>query len=399
MAGDALRALILLPIIYTFNISLMDDPDAGARITLFGVPTFLWSVCYTIPLLWRRTNPSLGCFMLLPAHLLQLIVLPSPTFGNLAVVIMLYAVAAYGTYRQSRWWLVASLVCAVIGSFSWTTWIPDAPERTIATILYAVFSWSFVVISWLIGAFNRERHNTIRSLKERAEAVEEERDRFVQLAAEQERSRIAREMHDIVAHSLSVIVVQTDGAAYTLDQPGDTEAQLETARKALATIGTTARSALKETRALVGVLREGERIDLAPQPQIADIDQLIEATRSSGLSVEYTVHGDPESSPQPGTSMQSAVFRIVQEGLTNVMKHAGPHAHAQVELDYFPNELVVSIRDDGTGSDHSDGRGHGLIGMRERVAPFGGNLTARNRLTGGFEVIATLPMNQEGHLS
>ncbi|MDN5985440.1 MAG: hypothetical protein L0H88_06950, partial [Propionibacterium sp.] len=161
---------------------------------------------------------------------------------------------------------------------------------------------------------------------------------------------------------------------------------------ALDTIGQTARTALRDTRALVGALRDGESVEMAPQPQLDDIPQLVASTANSGLPVELTIDGDPAWHAPLGPAQQAAAYRIVQESLTNVIKHAGPGAQAWVRLIHDPAGLTIWVRDDGQGTQTNDGLGHGLIGMRERVASSHGTLTARNRLDGGFEVIATLPV-------
>ncbi|MDK9626414.1 sensor histidine kinase [Propionibacterium freudenreichii] len=303
--------------------------------------------------------------------------------------------AVHGSQRAGRIWLGVGILAAAAAGLRWS-YQGNGLEQFLTVAIFNFLGLSALVLaSWLLGAFNRERHTTVASLRDRAEALERERDRFAELAAEQERSRISREMHDVVAHSLSVIVVQTDGIRYALDQPGDPAAQVEQARGALDTIGQTARTALRDTRALVGALRDGESVEMAPQPQLDDIPQLVASTANSGLPVELTIDGDPAWHAPLGPAQQAAAYRIVQESLTNVIKHAGPGAHAWVRLIHDPSGLTIWVRDDGQGTLDNDGLGHGLIGMRERVASSHGTLTARNRLDGGFEVIATLPVGDQ----
>lgn len=390
MVGDAVRAVVLAPLTLANCIELAIQHNPHPMMVALGIA---WSLGFLVPLLWRRANPSLACALIVPAHLVQLVAVRGPMLPNFFVPILLYAVAAHGrTRRQGHLWLGIGIVCAGLATVRWSSWLNPGVSEFIALGISFLALTAVVVSSWAMGAFNRERHATVATLRQRAEALELERDRSAQLAAEQERSRIAREMHDIVAHSLSVIVVQADGARHALDQPGTAENRLDLARSALATVGGAAREALRETRTLVGVLRDGDALDTAPQPQLADLDTLVATARASGLPVELRVSGDPAAHPPLSATRQTAAYRIVQESLTNVMKHAGPAAHAWVLLDHRPDQLVVSVRDDGRGSGTGDGHGHGLIGMRERSASFGGELTARDRLDGGFEVIATLPV-------
>ncbi|AYW77925.1 histidine kinase dimerization/phosphoacceptor domain protein [Propionibacterium acidifaciens F0233] len=410
MAGDVIWALILVQPTLGNTLSLFTAEEQENPLGYFPSTAFnhvlmiAWGVSYAAPLIWRRTRPALMCTLLVVPHLVQLAVVPIPMFPNIFVLIAMFAVAAYGSERARRLWLALGVAASLAAAIKWTTGAAVGSQSDgsgphdvvgIMTFLFVMLAAS-VTVCWLLGAFTRERFTTVRTLKDRADAIAAERDRFAQLAAEQERSRIAREMHDVVAHSLSVIVVQTDGASYALDQPGDAAAKLELAREALARIASTSREALRETRALVGVLREGEAPEMAPQPLLDEVDELIESTRVSGLDIDYAVDGSPEAHAPLGPARETAAYRIVQESLTNVIKHAGPGAHAWVHLTHSGTGLMISIRDDGNGADADDGHGHGLIGMRERVAPFGGTLAARPRLDGGFEVLAIIPVDEDG---
>jgi signal transduction histidine kinase len=209
----------------------------------------------------------------------------------------------------------------------------------------------------------------------------------------EERLRLARELHDVVAHSISVIAVQSGVGAHVANT------QPEEAAKALATIEATSRAALTELRRLLGVLRqEGEpEGSLAPVPGLADLDALLAEVAKAGLGVRLRVEGTP--SPLPA-GVDLSAYRIVQEALTNVVKHAGP-ARAQVVVGYGDHEVTVEVVDDGRGvaAPTGDGRarvGHGLIGMRERVAAFGGDLEVGPGPDGGFRVAARLPLAVEG---
>ncbi|MFC7589115.1 sensor histidine kinase [Nonomuraea antimicrobica] len=243
-----------------------------------------------------------------------------------------------------------------------------------------------VVTIWVTGLYANTRRRYLEGLEERAERAERERDQQARMAAAAERARIARELHDVVAHNVSVIVVQADGAGYALDS------DLEQARLAVMNISKTGRAALAEMRRLVGVLRENEAegTDYTPQP---GLDQLDELVRGSAVPARLRVGGVPAELPE---GQQLAVYRIVQEALTNALKHGGPGVSATVEIDYTGPDLVVRVTDDGRGAAAPESPdGHGLIGMRERVGMFGGAVSAGPRRGGGFEVLARLPMTKE----
>lgn len=214
-----------------------------------------------------------------------------------------------------------------------------------------------------------------------------------ELATSNERARIAREMHDVVAHTLSVVVAQADGGRFA----GRTDS--EAALRSLETIADVSRSALTEMRALLGVLREGDgEAALGPQPSLADIPALVATTREGGLDVSFVTTGTPRPLPI-GAGL--AAYRIVQEALTNVLKHAGPSPHAFVQLQWEADALSLVVSDDGRGAAaRRDGSGSGIAGMVERATVFGGSLTAGPRAGGGFIVKARLPLtSQSGSLA
>jgi signal transduction histidine kinase len=242
------------------------------------------------------------------------------------------------------------------------------------------FSTALGLISWLVG-----RNFRARSL--RLAAAEREQEQRTRLAIGDERSRIARELHDVVAHSVGVIVVQAQGARRVFDRDP------ERAREALGSIEQTARHALSEMRRSLGVLRDDRSAMLAPQPGIADLDGLLEQAREGGLTVELVVEGEPRALPR---SVDLSAYRIVQEALTNTIKHAGP-ARSRVTMRYGERELELEVSDDGPGSSVNGaegGSGHGLVGMRERVASHGGELHLGSGPEGGFVVRASLPLGQ-----
>jgi signal transduction histidine kinase len=242
-----------------------------------------------------------------------------------------------------------------------------------------------VVACWAIGTVKRGRIQREAAMLERAQLLELERDQEMRLAATTERARIAREMHDVVAHSLSVVIAQADGGRYA------GRADPEAAVGALEQIAATGRQALADMRALLGVLREDGGQEFAPQPDVAAVPGLVEDVRRSGLDIDLLVEGEPRDLP---TGSQLAAYRIVQESLTNVLKHAGPASRAWVRLQWRADALEVSVLDDGRGAAAMlapDGNGQGLIGMRERAVLHGGRLETGPRHGGGFGVHAVLP--------
>ena len=198
----------------------------------------------------------------------------------------------------------------------------------------------------------------------------------------EERARIARELHDVVAHSISVMVLQARGGRRVLEsEPTD-------AREAFAVIESTGQQALDEMRRLVGMLRSGEKtLPLAPQPSLKEVGMLVEQVRAAGLPVQLDIEGEPRDLP-PGVDLSA--FRIVQEALTNALTHAGP-ARARVVLRYRADELELEISDDGTGDGSGSGSGYGLVGMRERVSVYGGELQAGRQPGGGYALRVRLP--------
>jgi signal transduction histidine kinase len=232
----------------------------------------------------------------------------------------------------------------------------------------------------------RERQLLADGLAARAELLEREQELRANEAVAEERARIARELHDLVAHNVSVMVVQAGVERHALPE-GDTST-----RETLSSIEQAGRQALVEARRLLGVLRRNgdEAEGLEPQPSVEQVDFLVEQVERAGLPVELRIEGERTSLP---AGVDLCAYRIVQEALTNALKHAGP-ARAEVRLCYAGNGLDIEVRDDGrgTGEANGNGGGHGLIGMRERVALYGGRLHTGPRAEGGFEVRAHLPL-------
>ncbi|WP_055477741.1 DUF7134 domain-containing protein [Sphaerimonospora mesophila] len=352
---------------------------APTDVTHIGVPgLLLLTLALLIPLIWRRSRPrevfavvALVCFGQWLANV-------DITPANLSVLVAMYGVAARCT---TAWGIAAGVVTEfglLLAMIRWGGGHVIQPFLTTSV---------FVVTIWITGIYTNMRRRYIDSLLERAERAERERDQQARIAAAAERARIARELHDVVAHNVSVMVVQADGAAYALDSDP------EQTRHALRTISGTGRQALAEMRRLVGVLRQNAGSpaeEYAPQPGVAQIEELVRHVRDSGLPVELAVSGTPRDLPE---GEQLAIYRIVQEALTNTLKHGGPAVRARVEIAYGPGDAVLRIVDDGRGAAavHAEG-GHGLIGMRERASMYGGSVEAGPHAGGGFQVVARIPL-------
>lgn len=358
---------------------------------------FVWSCLLWAPLAWRRRSPVASVVAVYVAGLAHL-VLGTPTFliADLAVLIALYSVTVHGP----RWAHRTAIVSAIVGGLVLActmavqyVWASDPAQLAGSALLMWVFCSACAVATWAFGLMRRSRRETIGALRDRAERLERERDQQARIATAAERTRIAREMHDIVAHSLSVVVAQADGGRYAA--AGDPDA----ATRALATIAETGRAALADMRRLLGVLREPEGesgtpgaagAPFTPQPAAEDVEQLVEQVRASGVRASLVRMGTPRPLP-PGIGL--TVYRICQEALTNVLKHAGPDPAVTVLVQWQPAALVLEVTDDGRGaSADSDGAGHGLLGMRERATMVGGRLSAGPRPGGGFRVRAELPL-------
>jgi signal transduction histidine kinase len=297
----------------------------------------------------------------------------------LAIPVAVYSVAAYG----DRWVALAGLVVAEVGLVANQL----TPGRFQAPTV--VGNALLIVAAWLLGHFVGVRRLNVLQLEERTAELEQAREELARRAVVEERLRLARELHDVVAHAMSVIAVQSGVGAHVADT------QPKEAAKALAAIEATSRAALTELRRLLGVLRQADEPpgDLTPVPGLADLDVLLAEVTKAGLAVKLQVNG---TRPQLPAGVDLSAYRIIQEALTNVVKHAGS-ARAQVVVGYRDQEVTVEVIDDGRGavtsvSDGRVGTGHGLIGMRERVQAFGGDLEAGPRPGGGFRVAARLPL-------
>jgi signal transduction histidine kinase len=338
---------------------IFDPPVVGVAIALAS----------TLPIALRRTHPALAAFLgVLPWFV------PTDGYvvlGYVAAFVLFYSLAAYGRHVV----LVAAFGVAVAVLNSWLN--HEVPGEYAGAV-------TAVVLPALAGRLVRHQRAQTERLRKLSAELERERELTAQLAVIEERARIARELHDVVAHSLSVIAIQADGAEAALEK----DAQL--AQRPLRAIRRSAEDALAEMRRLLGVLRaEDEGAELAPQPGLAQLPALVERARAAGMPVTLLVDGEPRPLP---ASLDLSAYRIIQEALTNVHKHAG-NSPASVRVVWRRNLLGLQVRDTGSGRPiHVNGDGHGLVGMRERVKLHGGELRAGALPGGGFEVTARLPL-------
>jgi signal transduction histidine kinase len=337
---------------------------------------YLLAVALCVPFVFHRRFPVAAITVACCALVLYAVGRYN-AYPGLPIFVLVAGVSLHSTRRRA---LLAAGLAAV--ALSVAVWLQ--PER-VATASTWVASLLAVAVAWLWGENLRNRRARWAAMEERARRLEAEREERDRQAVTDERLRIARELHDVVAHSMSVIAVQSGVANHVIDsRPAQ-------ARQALATIEATSRSALVELRRLLGVLRQGDDpvASLEPNPGMAEIGRLADQIRSAGVEVELKVEGEPGELP-PGVDLSA--FRIAQEGLTNVLKHGG--GVARVLVRYSPGAVAVEIADDGrAGTDGApaEGTGHGLIGIRERVAVFGGQLTAGPVPGGGYRMAARLP--------
>jgi signal transduction histidine kinase len=339
------------------------------------------TLALVIPLIFRRDHPVAAFAIAVITGGLQVLLDIHVNMIDVVIVILLYTLAAYCPRRVS----VTGLAVSLLGSAAAVArWAPPYLVLAHWIVLGSVGFAGSSLIAWVLGDSVRYRRGYYASLEDRAARLERERDAQAQIAAAAERARIARELHDVIAHNVSVMVVQADGASYALDSSP------ERARQALGAIASTGRQALAEMRRMLGVLRSDDgETGVVPLPGIGQLGELLEQTRASGLAVSFTVQGVP--APLPG-GLALAAYRIIQESLTNTRKHGGPRARAQVLLRYCEDELMLEITDDGYGVTHEDGAGHGLTGMRERVALYNGTLHTGPLPGGGYQVTARLPV-------
>ncbi|MEH3033166.1 MAG: histidine kinase [Aeromicrobium erythreum] len=347
----------------------------------------VFSLAETVPLVLRRRRPTLVFALVAGASGVQALAYDYPVWGQVGFPVALYSLVRYAEPAWlGRLGLVVGLVGSVVATSVWTRSLNAAtpPEvrddLTLFSYLpYGVLAATASLAAWALGAQARVRRAYEQALVERGERLALEAEQRALVAATDERARIAREMHDVVAHGLSVVIVQADGARYAAEQDP------QVAVRTLATIAQTGRDALGEMRRLLGLLRGTTDPELVPQPGLADLTGLLADT--GGIPVEASL---PDPLPQVPDGVALTVYRVVQESLTNVRKHAGPGARAVVRLAEEPGVLVVEVVDDGRGAAAAGGSGLGLLGMRERVDVHGGTLET-GPVPGGWRVSARIP--------
>lgn len=345
----------------------------------------------------RRVRPTVCAavvFLAAFGHWLAYVLSLDPTRSTLlpsdvAVPMAVYAAAAYAARRVRGAALGVGLLGAVLDGS--TVLVDSGPGRSVDFLtgaLAAVALAVVVLLAWVSGQWRRTRLAYVSSVLDGARRAEAEHAQRVALAASAERAKIAREMHDVVAHSLAVVVAQADGGRFAAAQ--DPAA----ATRALETVAATGRMALADMRRLLGVLRQ-EEVGLVPQPGLDGIPALLDAVRGTGRTVELAETGPARELP-PAEGL--IVYRVVQEALTNVLKHTGPDARATVGLGWTDRCLTVEVIDDGldTSAGPDAGTGRGISGMRARLALSGGHLETGPGLVGGFRVHAELPLSPAG---
>jgi signal transduction histidine kinase len=364
--------------------------QSGLDVTRMGgmrqAPATALILVMVLPLLWRRRAPFAVFAVIFAAALVQ-VFLSQELTDDLALLVAFYTVAADEPPRR-----VLAAVVALEGGAVLVV-LRLIPAGVKQASLWA-FATGLVGAAGLLGYYVRGRREHLAALVDRAERLEREREREAQLAASAERTRIAREMHDIVAHNIAVMIALAEGAAYTVKQDPDQAVTI------MGHVSQTGRSALTEMRRLLGVLRQpgATEADNAPPPGLSDLDDLLATTRTAGLPTRLTVSGQPF--PLPPTA-QLALYRMSQEALTNTLKHAAA-ASAEVRLTYRETEVELEITDDGRPKDAatagtgrrgvagSDPAGQGIVGMRERAAVFAGDVSAGPRPEGGWRVHTVL---------
>lgn len=384
-AAALVDSLIVLALFGLALLEIWTSPFAtGPHTGLLLINTLLFFVV-CLGFLWRRRAPIAVLLLTVTLLSVQANFLDprpagEPPFSSFIIFLVIsYSVAVYGEGR------LAVVVAAVALATEILT--IDVPRFLIGINAGDIVpAWVLYVLFWFIGRTIRRRRLQAEHLEDLAARLEREREEKARVAVAEERSRISRELHDVIVHSVSVMVVQAQAAQRLL------EGEQNEARQALGSIETTGRQALAEMRRLLGILRRTDaELALAPQPSLRHLEVLIAQVRDSGLPVELHVEGEVRTLP-PGVDLSA--YRILQEALTNTLKHAGP-ASARVEIHYEDDEVELEVSDDGPGTGRGGGSGQGLVGMRERAALYGGVLESGKCAGGGYLVRARLPLDPD----
>ena len=371
--------IVLLAVEAMFEVAFRRGlPDAPRTTPWFGVPAIAVLVS---PLFARRRFPFAApvVFWLLAVGI-SFVDGELVTFVTSLFAIGMAASFLLGSQRaavQAQTGLAVAVGCAAVVVY-------DKPAHTVSELVFIPLLFG---ICWLAGFAVRERAEQAQAAEARAAQAERERDAATRIAVAEERTRIARELHDIVAHAVSVMVLQVGAVRHKLPDA------LAEDRDALTSVEQAGRTALAEMRRLLAAMRrDGDDVDLMPQPGLDGLGSLLEEIGRAGLPVRLHVEGEPLPLP---AALDLSAYRIVQEGLTNVLKHARA-SHAEVTVCYRPDGLRTEVRDDGIGAAASDGvgtgHGHGLVGIRERVKIYGGEMTAGTAAGGGFVLSTRLPL-------
>ena len=377
-ASDALLAVIVFILEVAGVLSRAADEAGEFALSMLGdVPaaTYLLLAASSVALLWRKSRPLIVLLATLTAALIW-DVIGLAGGPSLAIFVSLYGAGRYiEELRTSLLAVGASLILVVANDL-----IEEEPVSVMGLSLTLVF------LFWYVGRRVKGRKDYLALLEERAEYQERERVAETRRAVYEERTRIARELHDVVAHRVSMITVQA-GAAQTV-----AASDPERAVRAMAAVEDAGREALDELRQVLGVLRADEQGEaFGPMHGLADIPGLVEEIQGAGMDVSLSSESVPTAVP---ARVSFASYRIVQEALTNVLKHAGPEAAAEVRLHGDDQILTIAVTDTGLGATILPGSGHGLVGMRERATSLGGTFEAGPRTGGGFRIVARLPLDR-----
>lgn len=360
----------------------------------YGAGALLVPIAMCLIMVIRRTYPIAYVSGTALIAVVEMLLVPTTTGAPTDILVL---VAVHVAARYCPIWFGYSALALALAGAIWAGlyWVVRGPSqngieiRAVDIVIAIGGMWLIAVISYALGRAQRAKARAIDAqmagLDERNRLLEQEAEQQVRLATEQERGRLAAETHDILAHSLAIIVAQADGATMLVQKDP------ERAQQAIEQIGETSREALDEIRAKVSALRRGEdpTSELAPAKTLRDLPDLLNNVERAGLRATLRTEGSLDAAP-PGISLSA--YRIVQEALTNTLKHAGPKASARVEVSQTEGALRVSIEDDGRGITASDGAGNGLRGMRARVDQYSGSFEAGPRVGGGFAVRATFPL-------
>lgn len=357
----------MLAVLASLDVLLSSDWRGPVAVNAVVVPAMALSLA------WRRRRPLIVLAVVVGAGTcLSLAFGGSQTWSNVFIMtVAVYSAVAYG----DRPLFAALLAGAGVA-------VHDLTDPLIDEFGDAIWSSTLLALSVGAGLTGRALRERTKALEQRAQALEQEEAERAAAAAAQERRRIARELHDVISHSLGVIVLQAGAAERVLERDPDR------AREVLESIRATGREAIGEMGTLLGLMDKSPRPSREPQPSLADLKGLVSRMRDAGLDVELAIEGERRALP---AAVEVSAFRVVQEGLTNALKHAR-HAHVRAAIRYSEDQLQVEVADDGAGSTNGYGGRRGLAGLRERVAVFGGRLEAGSQPGGGWTLRASFPL-------